>query len=125
MTWPSLSPPPSYPSPRMTLITMAKSLLAVVFRIGNPHRLVDARSWCRESTLTSSAILFLVIMVTKPDGTALGYCLFFPKVHVVCLMIIVNARLGLRQGSTTNGSGAFVSSNSRACPVDLSRRLTG
>ena len=34
-------------------------------------------------------------MITKPDGTALGYCLFFPKVHVICLMLTVNARSGL------------------------------
>jgi hypothetical protein len=46
-------------------------------------------------------------MITKPDGTALGYCLFFPKVHVICLMYIVNARLGLT--GKVHGSSAYVS----------------
>lgn len=56
--------------------------------------------------LISSAIVFLVIMITKPDGTALGYCLFFPKIHVFCLLWIVNARLDLAKAA--GGSSAYV-----------------
>ena len=30
--------------------------------------------------------MFLIISLTKGDGTALGYFIFYTKIHVLCLM---------------------------------------
>ena len=41
--------------------------------------------------------MFLIISLTKGDGTALGYFIFYTKIHVLCLMAVVTARVELSQ----------------------------
>lgn len=40
-------------------------------------------------------ICYLIISLVKPDGTALGYFVFVPKVHILNVMININSRVGI------------------------------
>ena len=37
----------------------------------------------------------MLVSIVKGDGTALGYFVFIPKVHVLCVMININSRVKL------------------------------
>ena len=57
--------------------------------------------------MSRSALVFLTISVTKGDGTALGYFVFYTKIHVLCLMAVVSSRIQL--SNTAGGARTFVS----------------
>ena len=53
------------------------------------------------------ALLFLTMSVIVGDGTILGYFIFYTKIHVLCLMAVVNSRIQL--SNTAGGARTFVS----------------
>ena len=72
-----------------------------------------------ESELKSSTICYMITAIVKPDGTALGYFVFVPKVHMLNVMINVNARIGIAHDLSQPSAGHYVchSALALACPV--------
>jgi hypothetical protein len=54
-----------------------------------------------------SALVFLTMSLVVGDGTLLGYFIFYGKVHVLCLLYVVNSRIGLSEGA--GGATTYVS----------------
>ena len=49
-------------------------------------------------TQTSPAItslIFMIMSIVTSNGTSLAAFIFYAKVHVICLLIVVNSRIGL------------------------------
>ena len=57
--------------------------------------------------LMPRALLFLTMSVIVGDGTILGYFIFYTKIHVLCLLAVVNSRIGLSESA--GGASMFVS----------------
>lgn len=54
-----------------------------------------------------SALTFLTMSLVVGDGTLLGYFIFYGKIHVLCLLAVVNSRIGLSE--TAGVASTFVS----------------
>jgi hypothetical protein len=65
-----------------------------------------------EAGLTFRAITFLIVSIYKGDGTALGYFVFMPKVHVLCMMLGVNSRVSIAK-ELHSSAGPYVRSFSK------------
>ena len=57
-----------------------------------------------------------MITITKPEGSALGYCVCYPKVHVMCLLLVVNSRVDLKK-DIVSSSNVVSSQSLRAVSI--------
>ena len=52
---------------------------------------------------------YLITAVMKPDGTAVGFFIFLPKLHVLNVMININSRIATAKQLSQPASGSHVS----------------